>query len=135
MKTLRSISADVSPKQFTIRGSKAGLRLPLVGSPASALSSYHLSPSLGASARLSGFLCFIFESSFVFRPGCLWSGLRPPLLYLQTSFFSQPGAFHHFFCCIFEPFVSHSKPSFQHPFIFHLYSGKNKRGAFKQETA
>ena len=76
---------------------------PLVGSPAaSALSSNHLSPSLGASGRVSACLCFIFEScespslnplvagflsfifeSFVSQPGCLWSGLRLPLLCLR----------------------------------------------------
>ena len=56
---------------------------PLVRSPAaSASSSSHLSPSLGASGRASGCRCFILES-FVSRPGCLWSGLRLPLLYLR----------------------------------------------------
>ena len=64
--------------------------VPLVGSPAAfALSSNHLSPSLGASGRVSGCLCFIFES-FVSHPACLWSGLRLPLLYLRLICF-QPG--------------------------------------------
>ena len=67
------------------------LRLPLlylrIGSPAaSALSSNHLSPRLGASGRVSGSLCFIFESC-VSQAGCLWSGLRLPLLYLETFCF------------------------------------------------
>ena len=58
--------------------------MPLVGSPAAfALSSNHLSPSLGASGRVSGCLCFIFEP-FVSQSGRLWSGLRLPLLYLRT---------------------------------------------------
>ena len=55
------------------------------------LSSNRLSPCLGASGRASGFLCFIFEP-FVSQPGCLWSVLRLPLLYLRImSFVPQPG--------------------------------------------
>ena len=90
------------PKQFTVRGSKcckgmatfqpgcfwSGLWLPLLylrviclpvwvplvgSSDASALSSNHLSPGLGASGRAFGCFCSIF-GPFVSQPGWLWSG-------------------------------------------------------------
>ena len=59
--------------------------VPLVGSPAPfVFSSNNLFSNLGASGRVSGCLCFIFEA-FVSQPECLWSGLRLPLLYSPNN--------------------------------------------------
>ena len=94
------------------------------GRAASALSSNHASPSLaalssidlGASGRVSGCLCLIFESFVSQGSGCLsfifesFVGFLP---FIFESFVSQPaGASGQLSgCLIFEPFASQPGPS------------------------